>query len=202
MDQPLTYTQPVPAYDGTNLTYDATRTMEHEIDEVLGGGGSGSTLNDVAIFGIDNPQDPFTFYQGALDLYRYAAPGTPSFSTSSSDSSYFSVDGGVTDIVGFNQYSQGDFADFGPLADACDPSGFGGPAGLIQDAFSCNNETGEKFTKTSPEYAMLESLGYDPIPSTTVPEPATWVMLIAGFAGLGYAGRRKGVAARFADQAS
>jgi hypothetical protein len=68
IDQPLSYSQPVPAYDGSNLTYDGTRAFEHEIDEVLGGGGSGSTLNDVADYGLNNPLDPFTFYQGALDL--------------------------------------------------------------------------------------------------------------------------------------
>jgi hypothetical protein len=185
IDQPLTYTQPLPAFDGTNLIYDATRSFEHEIDEVLGGGGSGSTLNDVAAYGVDNSNDLFTYLQGALDLYRYSAPGVPSFSTNPSDTAYFSVDGGVTDIVGFNQYSQGDFGDFGPLTDACSGGGFGGPAGLIQDAFSCYNETGEAFTMASPEFKMLEAIGYN-----AVPEPSSWTMMILGFVGLGFAGHR------------
>ena len=84
IDQPFTYTEPVPVYDGHNVTYDATGAVEHEIDEVLGGGGSGSTLNYVSQFGTDNPESLFTFYRGALDLYRYSAPETPSFSTSES----------------------------------------------------------------------------------------------------------------------
>ena len=182
VDQPFTYTEPVPVYDGHNMTYDATRAVEHEIDEVLGGGGSGSTLNYVSQFGTDNPDSVFTFYQGALDLYRYSAPETPSFSTSESAEAYLSVDGGASEIVGFNTSSQGDFGDFGPNSDSCAGGGFGGPAGLIQDAFNCNNETAEKFTSASPEYEMLELIGYDP---TVISETSTWLMLLVGFGGLG-----------------
>jgi hypothetical protein len=195
IDQPFSYTQPVPAYDGTNVMFDATSAFQHEIDEVLGGGGSGSTLNDVADFGLNNPADLFTSLQGALDLYRYSAPGTPSFSTNPNDTAYFSVDGGATEIVGFNQYSQGDFGDFGPLTQVC-PGGLylGGPVGLIQDAFGCNNETGEAFTMASPEFKMLEAIGYN-----AVPEPSSWAMMILGFIGLGLAGhgasRRNGAMA-------
>ena len=101
VDQPFTYAEPVPVYDGHNVTYDATRAVEHEIDEVLGGGGSGSTLNSVSQFGTDNPDSVSTFYQGALDLYRYSAPETPSFSTSEAAGAYLSVNGGATEIVGF-----------------------------------------------------------------------------------------------------
>ena len=45
--------------------------------------------------------------------YRYAAPGVASFSTSSSATGYFAINGGGTDMVGFNRNSSGDFADFG-----------------------------------------------------------------------------------------
>ncbi len=195
--------------------YDATRAIEHEIDEVLGGGGSGTTLNDIAYYGKNNPRDAFTYYEGALDLYRYAgSPGAgkhaASFSTSSSALAYFSVDGGKTSIVGFNQYWQGDLSDFGPTSYACAGGGYGGPPGLIQDAFSCPGQATEAFTTSSPEYEMLEALGYDPAATTPgsgappagagasqplaqfggfdgvsgalVPEPSTWAMLLAGFA--------------------
>lgn len=138
LDQPLSFTEPLPAYNGRNLEYDATRAVEHEIDEVLGGGGSGSTLNDIAYYGKNNRADPFTYYEGALDLYRYSAQGKASFSTSPA-LSYLSVNGGKTSVVGFNQYAQGDLADFGPTAYACSGGGIGGPPGLIQDAFSCPN---------------------------------------------------------------
>lgn len=215
IDQPLDYKQPLPAYNGKNLQYDATRTIEHEIDEVLGGGGSGSTLNDVADYGLNNPSDVFTYYEGALDLYRYSGLHKPSFSTGYSTSVYFSVDGGKTDIVGFNnQYPQGDMGDFGPTVYACSGGGLGGPPGLIQDAFNCPNQTGEAFTSASPEYAMLEALGYDPAGSgssslssslssegggvnevgpggDSFPEPSTWVMILLGFASLAVASRSR-----------
>jgi len=215
IDQPLSYTQPLPAYNGSNLSYDATRAMEHEIDEVLGGGGSGSTLNDIADYGLNNSNDPFTFYEGALDLYRYSGLHAPSFKTSSAVSSYFSVDGGKTRIVGFNQYAQGDFGDFGPTSYGCPGGGYGGPPGLIQDAFSCPNQTGEAFTSSSPEYKMLEALGYDPVTSALlalggpccsagsggqssapVPEASTWAMMLAGFAWLAAAALRRPASSR------
>ena len=200
-DEPFTYTQPVSAYDSKtkNITYDATASFEHEIDEVLGGGGSGSTLNDIveyptwykSAYGVFPQSNPYTSYEGPLDLYRYSAAYKPSFTTSSTATAYFSVDGGVTDIVGFNQYSSGDYGDFGPTRTACAGGGYGGPSGLIQDAFSCNNQTGEAFTSASPEYKMLEALGYnDPPPGA--PEPSTWGMTIGGFFGLGLAGRIAG----------
>ncbi len=215
IDQPFSYAQPLPAYNGSNLTYDATRAMEHEIDEVLGGGGSGSTLNDIAYYGRNSPYDSFTYYEGALDLYRYSGLHAPSFSTSSAVSSYFSVDGGKTKIVGFNQYAQGDFADFGPTSYGCPGGGYGGPPGLIQDAFSCPNQTGEAFTSASPEYKMLEALGYDPATSgllalggpccsvgsggqsvAPVPEASTWAMTLAGFAWVAGAALRRPVSSR------
>ena len=109
--KPLDYTRPTPAFPPTE--FDALGTIEHELNEVLGGGGQGSTLNHCL-------NDPFFCGKfGPLDLYRYSAPNTPSFTTSSSASSYFSVDGGVTSIVGFNQDSNSDFADFGPNVTAC-----------------------------------------------------------------------------------
>lgn len=191
LDLPLAFAQPVPAYNGGNLAYDATRGLEHEIDEVLGGGGSGSTLDAIADYGTDNPDDVFTFFEGALDLYRYSAPGAPSFTTDPAAAAYLSVDGGGTDIVGFNQDSNGDFGDFGPTVSSCGAGGYGGPPRLIQDAFSCYNQSGEAFTTASPEFAMLELIGYN-----GVPEPSTWATLLVGFAGVGLAARRRARVAR------
>lgn len=130
--------------------YSAIATTEHELDEILGGGGQGSVLNLIA--------DGMTQYDndvGVLDLYRYAAPGVPSFSTSSGATAYFSVNGGVTDIIGFNQNSSGDFADFGPN-------------GYVQSAFGTLG-TVPAYTAASPEYEMMEAIGYD----GAVPEPTS-----------------------------
>ena len=184
---------PIPAYNGSNTQFSAVRTLEHEIDEILGGGGPGSTLNDIASGGSSF----FTGSVGGLDLYRYSAFHTPGLTTGAGVTAYFSVDGGSTEIVGFNQNQNGDYADFGPNIDPCG-GGFGGPAGLIQDAFSCRNETPEAFSRGIPEDLMLESLGYNPTPL-----PSTWLMLLSGLASLGffaYRGTQKNAAAIAAAQ--
>src|SRR5271157_2517533 len=83
--------------------FDLIGGLEHELDETMGGGGGGSAINN---FFPDN--------YGPLDLYRYSAPNTPSYTNSGRASSYLSIDGGVTSVVGFNQDSGGDFGDFAP----------------------------------------------------------------------------------------
>jgi PEP-CTERM motif len=152
---PLTYTTtPVSG------EYSAINSMEHEMNEILGGGGQGSVLNEIAAGDTSYDNDV-----GVLDLYRYSAPGIPSFTTSGSATSYFSVDGGVTNIVGFNQNSSGDMADFS----TCDN---------VQSAFSCSGIV-RPYNTSTPEYLMLESIGYD-----GVPEPASLAVLGSGLAGL------------------
>lgn len=172
---PLNYT--TTAVSGA---YSAIDAMEHEINEILGGGGQGSTLNDI-VFCLANPTNKtcvanngYTNDRGVLDLYRYAAPGVASFSTSNDVTSYLSVDGGVTDIVGFNQDSGGDFADFSTCNN-------------VQSAFSCGGVVAPH-NADSPEYVMLESIGYN-----GVPEPASLVVLASGLAGLQAVRRRRKV---------
>lgn len=141
--------------------YSAIAGAEHEIDEILGGGGQGSILNAIA--------DGMTQYAndvGVLDLYRYSAPGVPSFTTSGSATAYFSVDGGDTDIVGFNQNNSGDYGDFGP-------------SGYVQSAFGSTG-TLPSYTLSSPEVTMMESIGYD----ATVPEPASLSVFASAVFGL------------------
>jgi len=164
-DQPFGFSQPV-----SSSVYDAIGGIEHELDEVLGGGGGGSTLNNC----MTNPAF-FCGTYGPLDLYRYSAAGTPSFTTSSTASSYFSIDGGVSDIVDFNQQSGGDYADFAP---ACGDGSPSGPGQLIQNAFNCMGPD-EPYTSLSPEFIMEESIGWDPTQSalTPAPEPGSLALL-------------------------
>jgi hypothetical protein len=172
--------------------YDLIGGLEHEIDEVMGGGGAGSTLNDIAspTFCFSTPQPPVCTQEGATDLYRYSAPGVGSYSTSSTATAYFSIDGGVTNIVNFNQGPGcvgGDFGDFSPDGT--------GPGQLIQNA--CNNfGQDEAYTTSSPEYTMMEAIGWDPVSSSTapVPEPATLPLMATGLAALIGVLRKRGLA--------
>ena len=232
--------EPLPAYNGRNLEYDATREVEHEIDEVLGGGGAaGTTLNDIAYYGKNNRADPFTYYEGPRSL-RYSAQGKASFSTSPA-LSYLSVNGGKTSVVGFNQYAQGDLAESSArLPDHVRAAALAGrqlarpsfrtlsavripkpvrssPAtslGGIPDARGARLRPDRRLIQIGGVGATLavkgamatvfgvqDPEGFDPINGAQiVPEPATWVMTLTGFAAMAaafrWAPRRRAARAR------
>ncbi len=154
--------------------YDLVGGLEHELDEVLGGGGAGSTLNQIYNDTTCSGSSPdfWCGKYGPTDLYRYSATHTASFTTSSSATAYYSINGGTTDLVGLNQNSGGDYADFSPSG--------AGTGQLIQNAFNATGKD-EAYTTSSPEYTMLESIGWDPV---SVPEPGTNVLLVLGSLGL------------------
>jgi hypothetical protein len=129
--QPFQFTRPP---GGSN--YDAQRSTEHEIDEVLGLGsylnGSGSDLR---------PQD----------LFNWSAPATRNLT--STGSRYFSINSGNTNIVSFNQDATGDFGDW--LSASCPQAN-----PYVQNAFSCTGQVSD-VTGTSPEGINLDVIGYD-----------------------------------------
>jgi hypothetical protein len=148
--------------------YGLESTANHEIDEVLGIGGTGSTLTGTG---------SLTGGVGDLDLYRYSAPGVRSYSNLNTTTpySYFSIDGGDTVLSYFNQTDGADFADWlsNPI-----PTGFGPQ---VQDAFG---EPGTDPTLGVNELLAFNAIGYDLV-SAAAPEPST--LLFAGLAlGLGY----------------
>src|SRR5262249_6939271 len=125
--------------------YDAERGFEHEMDEVIG---LGSHLN---ISGSDlRPQD----------LFSWSSAGNRN--TSSSGTRYFSINGGVTNIVNFSQDPQGDFGDW--LSEDCPQS-----HPYVQNAFACTGQSSD-VTATSPEGVNLDVIGYDLV-STSTPTP-------------------------------
>ena len=138
---PYQFTRP-PA-DGN---YDAQRGFEHEMDEVIG---LGSYLN---ISGGNDLQPQ--------DLFSWASAGNRN--TSSSGTRYFSINGGVTNIVNFNQDPTGDFGDW--LSADCPQS-----HPYVQNAFSCTGQFSD-VTATSPEGINLDVIGYDLV-NTSMPSP-------------------------------
>jgi hypothetical protein len=123
--------------------FDAQQSIAHELDENLGLGSILPATRDSSGHSIVMPED----------LFRYSAPGRLSLTSSGATTSYFSIDGGTTDLVGFNQNSNGDFGDW--LSGSC-PN----PRPLVQLAFSCPGQISD-VSATSPEGIALDVIGYD-----------------------------------------
>jgi hypothetical protein len=117
-------------------SFDAQRTTEHEVDEAIGLGsrlgGHGSDLR---------PQD----------LFSWSSPGVRNITTSGTR--YFSINGGVTNIVNFNQDPDGDLGDW--RSEDCPQT-----HPYVQNAFVCPGQYSDIGT-TSPEGVNLDVIGYD-----------------------------------------
>ena len=116
--------------------FDAQRSTEHEVDEAIGLGsrlgGNGTDLR---------PQD----------LFSWSSPGHRNISTSGTR--YFSINGGGTNIVNFNQNPDGDLGDW--FSAQC-PQGHP----YVQNAFVCAGQYSD-ISATSPEGINLDVIGYD-----------------------------------------
>jgi len=103
------------------------------------------------------------------DLFSWSSPGVRNLSTNGSR--YFSINGGSTNIVGFNQTPPGDFGDW--LSEACPQT-----HPYVQNAYACPDQSSD-ISATSPEGINLDVIGYDlitaptPTPTpTATPTPA------------------------------
>jgi hypothetical protein len=128
---PFQFTRPP-----STSNYDAQRSTEHEIDEVIGFGSHASLSNL-------RPQD----------LFSWSSAGHRN--VSSSGTRYFSINSGSTRIVYFNQNPSGDLGDW--LSTAC-PQAYP----YVQNAFSCTGQSSD-ITATSPEGVNLDVIGYDSV---------------------------------------
>lgn len=143
--------------------YDLQAVATHEMDEVLGIGGQGSMLGS----GTTGPVGP-------LDLYRYSAPGVRSYSQSADVSAYFSIDGGNTNLVYFNQYgNNSDFGDWGNGTVPAEQDGNTPPQ--VQDAFGT---PGVDVNLGFNELTALDVVGYNL--TEPVPEPRNVCLLAVG----------------------
>ncbi len=137
--RPFQFSRPV-----NGNSFDAQRITEHEIDEVIG---LGSRIGDNS--SNLNPQD----------LFSWSSSGHRNIT--SSGTRYFSINGGVTNIVGFNQDPDGDFGDW--LSAPCPQAN-----PYVQNAFSCTGQSSD-IGATSPEGINLDVIGYD----LTQPSPTS-----------------------------
>jgi hypothetical protein len=124
--------------------YDAQRVLEHEMDEVLGLGSILPSTTDYTGNSAVYPED----------LFRYSSPGVTSLTTSPLATAYFSINGGVSSIVGFSQQSGLDYGDW--LSPSCAAEA---NAPLVQYAIICPG-TAADVSATSPEGIALDVIGY------------------------------------------
>ena len=134
---PFQFTRPP-----STSNFDALRSIEHEMDEVLG-------LGSYLPSGDLRPQD----------LFSWSAPGARNLT--SSGSRYFSINSGNTNIVGFNQNSNYDFGDW--LSTSCPQAN-----PYVQNASVCAGQFSD-VTATSPEGVNLDIIGYDLVSPPPLP---------------------------------
>lgn len=125
-----------------STNYDLQAVASHEIDEVLG-----------TISGVNQPNIR------PADLFRFSGPGTRNYTTSG-DSAYFSIDGGNTLLVQYNQNSQGDYGDWWST---------GAHTPRVQDAFGTPAATPD----LGVELTVLDSVGWTLVSAIppVVPQP-------------------------------
>ncbi len=179
--------------------YDFIGVAIHEIGHSLGFL-SGAQDFDYST-GILFPVDEFWWGYG-LDMFRYSAPGVLDW-TFGTDS-YFSLDGGVT-AYGGGLWSTGDINGDGWQASHWKQNGTCENFLGIMNPYLCDGTVSaisglDLGTLDAIGWNLFEESDLDDLTTTgdiyrsfaaTVPEPATWGMMIIGFGAVGFAARRR-----------
>jgi hypothetical protein len=137
--------------------YDLAAVMQHEVDEALG---FSSALNN-----LNNGDPTPTGAVRVLDLFRYDQNGARSFNTASNLQAYFSIDGGTTELVRYNQTQVGDFQDWYSGA---------GHTPRVQDAWGTPGATPD----LGVELTALDVIGYNLV--AAIPKPTIISMAPSG----------------------
>jgi protocatechuate 3,4-dioxygenase beta subunit len=153
--------------------YDLQSVVYHEIDEVLGIGGYGSVL---LLTNAYTGQPLPTSGVGPLDLFRYTSKGVRSFAYSPDIAPYFSINGGASPLVCFNQFGSGsDFGDWGNGAVPATQSGNIPPQ--VQDAFATPGASPDLGVN---ELIALDIVGYTLSADSQIEAPA-WSVGVFSF---------------------
>lgn len=134
---------------------------EHEIDEIIGlGTHLNSNGNDL------RPQD----------LFSWSSTGIRNIT--SSGTRYFSIDGGVNDIVDFNQDTSSDLGDW--FSEPCPQT-----RPYVQNSSGCAGQYSD-ISATSPEGINLDVIGYDLVNAPTPPPTFAGRAIVGDFNGDGH----------------
>jgi hypothetical protein len=163
--------------------YDLQSAVAHEMDEILGIGGAGSALS---MGGTTSGA------VGPLDLFRYSAAGVRSYSVTPGADPYFSIDGGVTNLVYFNQEGAADGADMSDWGNGITGAEYGNTPPQAQDAYGT---PGAQTNLGPDEMTALDAVGWDLTPQgaalESVPEPGSVCLLAGGLLAIGIRRRRQ-----------